>query len=35
MHALPQRQDQRVFLGVAQSGEVWERGHPKLESSRP
>jgi len=33
--ALPEHQDQRVLLGIAQLAEVGQRGHPKLESSRP
>jgi hypothetical protein len=32
---LPQRQDQRILLGVAQLAEVGHYGHAKLESSRP
>ena len=32
---MPQRKDQRILLGVAQSAEVGKLGHPKLESSRP
>jgi hypothetical protein len=33
--SLPQRQDQRILLGVAQLAEVRQYGHAKLESSCP
>jgi len=33
--ALPQRHNQRILVRLIELTEVWELGHPQLESSRP